>query len=76
MLPLTYLRLRLRLCLALVAGLVALQNARPAKDAPPDRRAEHALERRLDRVCAVWHAFPFFLAAFVRLEFGLLHRLE
>ncbi|KAJ7728981.1 hypothetical protein B0H14DRAFT_2744253 [Mycena olivaceomarginata] len=72
MLPLTRLRLRL----APVAVLVALKNARPAQDAPPDQRAENALERRLDRVCAVWHAVPFFLAAFVRLEFGLLHRLE
>ncbi|KAJ7860731.1 hypothetical protein B0H14DRAFT_2744208 [Mycena olivaceomarginata] len=61
-----------RLRLAPVAGLVALANARPAQDAPPDRRAEHALERRLDRVCAVWDPFPFFLAPFVRLEFGLL----
>jgi hypothetical protein len=64
MLPLT------RFCLAPVAGLVALENARPAQDAPPDRRAEHALERRLDRVCAIWHAVPFVLAALVRLEFG------
>ncbi|KAJ7860707.1 hypothetical protein B0H14DRAFT_562650 [Mycena olivaceomarginata] len=47
-----------------VPGLVArFKNTRPAKDAPPDRRAENALERRLDRVCAV--AFPFFLTAFV-----------
>jgi hypothetical protein len=33
--------------------------------APPKMPlTEHALERRLDRVCAVWHAVPFFLAAF------------
>ncbi|KAJ7680178.1 hypothetical protein B0H14DRAFT_3535924 [Mycena olivaceomarginata] len=64
MLPLT------RLCLAPVPGLVTLKNARPAQDAPPDGCAEHALERRLDRVCAVWHAVPFILATFVRLEFG------
>ncbi|KAJ7791043.1 hypothetical protein B0H14DRAFT_201607 [Mycena olivaceomarginata] len=54
MVPLT--RLRLRLCLAPTAGVVARKNARPAQDAPPDGRA--------DCVCAVWHAFPFFLAAF------------